>query len=605
MTPELAWYWHRLRAMSPGELAGRAWAVGARWAYPVPVHRDQPTDTDPVGRWPMLEDRSEAPAELRDRVAEEASRIRSGRWLVFGWREIVVSTPPDWERDYLADALTGENRPAETRNVWEINRWSEMVVLTQNAWLNQRPEDARLAQEWLNDWCDRNPRDGRINWKSPLEGGLRLINFAWIDTLVRACGDGDLTTAQSALARRVLPRHAWWVWRHRSRGSSANNHLLGELAGLVVAARRWPWLASVAAPAERLWSLLASEILQQFAADGGNREQALHYHQFAWELAWQAHLAMGGSRLDVADRLREAARFYCDVGGEAETWDFGDSDDGQVTPLVSDRRRSVEEWRGWWLGQKSGAALRFWLGSPPNVSHLASTGWRVYPSSGQAVQTGNGWKARLDGSPLGWGRLAAHGHLDAMHLSLWLEGAAVIVDPGTGAYRGDPRLRARLAGWEMHNGAVPVASHSDPRRAGAFLWRRHHPPPHVSVQGRDCVVRLILGGRSISRSVCYQDITDEWRVTDMAADEGEYVVRWRLAPGWAPAAIAPRRIVFARSGVGSVELTVSEDAAEGCELGEGEVSRHFGGVQRAPVVAIRFRRRLVSHWKRLSPEPAP
>ena len=56
-------------------------------------------------------------------------------------------------------------------------------------------------------------------------------------------------------------------------------------------------------PAQRVWKLLEREILHQFAADGGNKEQALHYHLFAWEMSWHAGLAAGGLKGEVLERL--------------------------------------------------------------------------------------------------------------------------------------------------------------------------------------------------------------------------------------------------------------------------------------------------------------
>ena len=44
--------------------------------------------------------------------------------------------------------------------------------------------------------------------------------------------------AQDRIAQDFVPTHAWWVWRKRSFGSSANNHLIGELTALVMVTKR-------------------------------------------------------------------------------------------------------------------------------------------------------------------------------------------------------------------------------------------------------------------------------------------------------------------------------------------------------------------------------
>jgi hypothetical protein len=608
----LRWYWYRMRAMDSTEIADRVLAKARQWTEQSAsrVLIDFDTET-PVDTCPQLPDRRDAPDSLLEAISDEAASIRGGQWLLFGWNEVQVPDPPIWHRDYMNGLETPIGvksrhlnhrlgNGADARCVWETNRWGQMVSLAQNAWLNGVLDDARLAQRWLLDWCEKNPRGMGINWCSTLEAGLRLVNFCWIDALVRGCDDSELTTVQSQLAQQVVPSHAWWAWRYRSFGSSANDHLIGELAGLVLAARRWPSLARVTCSGDHAWELMSSEVLRQFAEDGGNREQALHYHHFALELGWQAQRVMVGARRPSAERLGEAARFFCDLVHEREPWHFGDSDDAHVTPLTFRRCTALAEWRAWLLGQEQGAALRFWLGEPPpQVFPVRAGEWGVYPLTGLAVQEVNDWKARVDGSPLGFGRMAAHGHLDAMHLSLWDGERALVVDPGTGAYYGDPEVRTKLASWELHNGALPLSGRARPHRAGPFIWVDHHPAPHLVLNGEGCLVRFVWDGHSVERTVRYSLDADAWVVTDQTEDEQPHVVRWRLAPEWHMVSRRASELTIGHVMGGAVQLTVESDDLIGCEVGEDMVSPHFGDLRRGLVITVTFTRRVVSHWQRL------
>ncbi|HKE91397.1 MAG TPA: heparinase II/III family protein [Gemmatimonadales bacterium] len=597
-------YWYRLRAMDPSEVAHRVLDQAMRWAEPASRRSLAQVRLPNRGSaFPQLPDRLNAPPSLRAAIRDAAKSIRSGRWVLFGWREVDMPDPPDWQRDYAHDP--GRAAGSEPRNVWEINRWSELVRLAQNAWLNQEREDARLVQRWLNDWCARNPVGVGVNWRSGLEAGVRLVNFCWIDALIRGCGDAALRTAQLRLAQQIVPAHAWWVWRRRSFGSSANNHLIGELAGLVLAARRWPAVSRVCGSAERAWEMLSRELLRQFAADGGNREQALHYHLFAWELAWQAHRVMGRFHGAVAERLRAAGQFWCDHAHTSEPWDFGDSDDAQVTPFTAGIGSARNEWKTWLTGGAS-PALHFWLGRAPQIPALRAGSWRVYRESGLAVQDAGGWKARLDASPLGWGRLAAHGHLDALHVSLWDGARALVVDPGTGAYLGDRSVRDRLASWEWHNGPIPQFGLSRPRRRGAFVWSDHHDAPELSVDGATAVARRYDGGAPVTRCVRYASDAGAWTIEDRTPPGVPYVVRWRLAPAWRALPCKQGVVALAHAGGEQVRLTLAADQLQRCDVSEDVVAPHFGRLERAPVITVTFRDRLVSHWQRGgSPLPAP
>src|SRR5437660_2307981 len=345
---------------------------------------------------------------------------------------------------------------------------------------------------------------------------MRLVQFTWIDALLNSvlpassrqvssreapnCPrdaasplDGrDANPVLAKLRRESLPMHVWFAWRYRSFGSSANNHLIGELAGLILAVARWPELRRWATSLDRLQRLWEREVLLQFAKDGGNREQALNYHWFSWEFCWQARAALLAagrkSSCDVEERLRRAARFYWEVQARREPWDYGDSDNGWVTPFFAREHSALIEWRDWLSRSttNAGAALDYWLGDPPEFSPqlgrsdpahtVRRSDWWVYPGSGLGICESGFWWLRWDLSPLGYLTTAAHGHLDALHLSIWFNGVALVVDPGTGAYYADRNLRAWLASRGAHNGPDP-RRWKCPGRLGAFLWASDHRLP--------------------------------------------------------------------------------------------------------------------------------
>src|SRR5262249_30432003 len=86
-------------------------------------------------------------------------------------------------------------------------------------------------------------------------------------------------------------QHARFVRAHFSLYSSANNHLIGEAAGLFVAALTWPYWPESAAWRDAAHAILERETLIQNAPDGVNREQATSYQQFELDLLLIALLA--------------------------------------------------------------------------------------------------------------------------------------------------------------------------------------------------------------------------------------------------------------------------------------------------------------------------
>lgn len=559
----LSWYWHRLRAMSPAELGGH----GRRKLHQVidrlsSGRRFQTAEALPPGSsFPALPAPEKTPDLLRAALRKDAADIQQGRWIAFGFMELRVDHPPRWHKDYVAgvDLVTAKpalklhhrlEGKADIKLIWEPNRWYSLVRLAQAAYLLKERAAAALCLYLLEDWVQKNPPYFGWNWVSGLESGLRLVQFAWLDALLSAALAGDTEGQRSfneRLARvrgRVLRPHLWFTWRDRSFGSSANNHLIGELSGLIVALTRWPDLERWATSRSTLQKLWEREVLTQFAPDGGNREQALNYHLFSWEFCWQTRLALlaAGCSVspDVEERLQAAASYFVSVQAQEQPWDYGDSDSAYVTPLFADWRRATPEWRQWLENSDPSPAIRFWLGKPPptlaSPSPATPAGaWRVFPHSGMAVARVDHWFLRWDLSPLGYLATAGHGHCDALHLSVWYRGEPFLIDPGTGAYHADRPLRDYLASWDAHNGPHP-ADLKFPERRGAFLWSGQHETPHWEAHPDGALSAELKVPRGVMRRTIRRlKPGNGWQIDDQfdpaaAGATDPIEVFWQLAP---------------------------------------------------------------------------
>ena len=141
--------------------------------------------------------------------------------------------------------------------IWELNRLHQLVLLALAArWTGcEAYRDAIDAQ--TRSWQEQNPFMYGLNWKSPLEAGIRLISWAVAMVVMPLLRQ---TIGENILVDSVY-QHQYFIRAFYSKHSSANNHLIGEMAGLYMGTIFWPGCRESAS-----WHSFARRMLQQALA---------------------------------------------------------------------------------------------------------------------------------------------------------------------------------------------------------------------------------------------------------------------------------------------------------------------------------------------------
>lgn len=260
--PSLVWHLRRLRAMSTGELAWRAatrlsdaglWGRLALRLEPRPRVSDRTevrACAEPgfrvcdvsVGEWAFQERGEER--EWRDRLIAQAEQIACHRLSFLGLADVRLGDPIDWNRDHgsgrkapLRFAPLVDYRDyrvtGDAKLVWEPNRHHHLAVLGRAFRATGDVRYASAVVEQIESWLEQCPFGRGLNWRSPLELAIRLINWVWAIDLIRESG-----LVAGEFGRRLRGAaflHLWEITRKYSRGSSANNHRIGEAAGVLIA----------------------------------------------------------------------------------------------------------------------------------------------------------------------------------------------------------------------------------------------------------------------------------------------------------------------------------------------------------------------------------
>jgi hypothetical protein len=504
--------WNRLRCMTPAELAfrvvravqARAERYGALGRLRVPA-AELAQSFHPWVCIPSSTDVS--------RYVAAADRIASGMLDVFALRGVDLGQPPRWNRDPksgiqapLAFGKTLDYRDpdlvGDIKYLWEPNRHLHLVTLAQAYAMSGNAGYFHDLAEQLDSWFLACPRGLGPNWASALEAGIRLISWsiAWQLIGGASCRQFDSSRHAGLRARwlRSVFEHAEFIRGWLSLHSSANNHLIGELAGLFVAGVTWPHWKRAALWADTAQRLLEREALAQNAPDGVNREQAVSYHRFVVDLLIFCLLAgsANGRRFSAEYAARiEAMLDYLasimDAGGNVPQ--FGDADDGEIARLAQDEGfspyRSLLATGALLFARgdfklKAGALddkTRALVGPKADEQYAALDAKKTrlpprrgFPEGGYYVlgcdfDTPAEIRLVVDAGALGYRSIAAHGHADALSFTLSAGGQELLIDPGTYAYHTHGAWRQYFRGTSAHN-TVRIDGLDQSVQGGNFLW---------------------------------------------------------------------------------------------------------------------------------------
>ncbi len=519
---DLEWRLQRLSKMSTSEVR---WRISEhvrrrRWAsrQVVPgnppqtwsllaAHEEAPWNSirDPQFRsFPSAEMRQVVPFEVRQRVIEAADEILAGRWEVLGASRLDMEDP-----DWFFDPVTGRRAPqvdycfkvnhrsedvtGNVKQIWELSRMHHLTVLAAAFSLSDDDRYAERAGLHLRSWWTQNPFLSGIHWTSGIEAGIRLISWVWVRRLL----DGWAGAADLFERNQVARAQIWWHLHYldsfRSQGSSANNHVIAEVAGQLVGALAFDWFDESERWGEEAAHVLERELRNNTFPSGVNREMAFDYHGFVTELAVVAAAEASWSGRPLSPDLWASLYSMFDV--VAATVDVhlraprqGDGDNG--TALVIDPP-AAERWPGllalgaalfdppaWWPTVEptvTSTLLGSMAGRHPSArsdlrpSHYPDAGMsllRSSPSDGKEI-----W-CRCDAGPHGFLSIAAHAHADALAIEVRHDGVDVLADPGTYCYHGEPSWRRYFRSTLAHN-TIEVGGQDQSNSGGPFMWTRH------------------------------------------------------------------------------------------------------------------------------------
>jgi hypothetical protein len=436
----------------------------------------------------------------QEKIVTIAQNWINHRGRLFELSDILLDDPIAWHRDYSSSIVSPvkysgfiNHRDAtqigDVKYIWELNRLQHLVLLALAVMWTKNDIYIEEIEKHMFSWCLQNPFMRGINWKSPLEVGIRLISWAFVAFLTQ--GSKRMEKFFQQTLRETIYQHQVFIRKFFSKHSSANNHLIGEMAGLYVATVWWPWYRESQVWRRFAKRKLVEEISRQVNDDGVGKELATEYQLFILEfflLTGTLGQAIGDPFPSIYwQQIRSMCKFLHAISDRHGNLPmFGDGDSGQVVGLPESPWERIHIFArmrykspGYVDRKETRARLLFWGQMPYEIPFPQEPQYipdlQIFPQGGYCALAADRSSEQemlivFDVGLLGLPPLYAHGHSDA--LSFWLSygGCEFLIDPGTFSYYTHEVWRAYFRSTAAHN-TIRIDGEDQSIPGGRFLWR--------------------------------------------------------------------------------------------------------------------------------------
>lgn len=419
-------------------------------------------------------------APQADRIVQHAEELLKGRidifdavhemsWTSMPWHQdwrTGGSWPPQYFRDF---SHHGSQVPGEVKFPWELSRMNWLVPLIQAALISGREEYRNCAIDGVRLWEAANPVAFSVNWH-PMECAMRILNLAHAAMMMAT--DATTRPEHALPLLRQIALQGEFLARNIEYTTLRSNHFAANLAGLAMAghATGGQW------PGARRWLRYAHdhtcpEIMTQFHPDGVQFEGSVSYHRLVTELFLLTALILAKEKMPVPeqnlDRLHQACRYSAAYLRPDHTApNCGDNDGARVlcfdSAPISDHRALIALGGALFLDRRlqslgGPTAAAAWLGARPFVTGNggcdapAASGTEYFPDAGVLTCRSGGNYLFADYGGVGLCGRGGHGHNDVFSFELYLDGHAVVIDPGCPSYTGDLALYNQYRATAAHN----------------------------------------------------------------------------------------------------------------------------------------------------------
>ena len=493
-----------------------------------------------------------------ENIIIEANDYLNHKWSFFG-AEYVNEGDIKWHFDHInkKTALKKFSFSINHRNyeevgnikvIWEKNRHHHLTIMAMAYFLTKDEKYAKEVVEQINHWIKDNPFLIGVNWTHPLENGIRLISWVYCERFLRGSEYYDILFNKNSLFWLSVYQHQKFILKTYSIGSSANNHLIGEMAGLFISSTFWPYFKESKRWIDYSKKKLEKEIVRQSFNSGVNKEMAFGYQIFAYEFLLLAYLVAREYKNFFSEVFKEYLKKNATVISELTSIyqgipNYGDGDEGMAVQL-----QDINGGRISWLMEitnslfpelvlnfKSGTLPAAMLGYSAINNNSIPLDFETidYKDAGIFIFHRNINELKVSvlfkAGPFGFGSIAAHSHADSLSFTMNVNGVSFFVDPGTFCYHTDLEFRKYFRSTKAHN-TLCLDNLDQSEQLGPFLWGKKAQTFVQEFSPSNNYIKAYHTGYKHLPAVHTREIEldDKLKISDKISGKGQHLLDFRF-----------------------------------------------------------------------------
>jgi len=472
----------------------------------------------------------------------------------FGWLPIDTDSPPNWLQSIISNSVADNNEHwsqlddfslniGDIKTVWELSRFDWAPHFSVQYLKSNDSEILNKLNDWLNDWCQKNPINQGINWKCGQEASIRILHLAATSYLINTN-----TPISSPLAQLIYQHLLRIVPTMPYAMAQDNNHGTSEAAAVYIGCLLLENHSDFSDTKQiKKWIVKGQYWLENRAnklinADGAFSQNSVNYHRLMLDSMsltefFRQQYKKAKFHKSFYQKMQKAC-FWLFLMTDKKTGRvpiLGANDGAQILPITPcdylDYRPSVQWAQAIFLGYypytKNGSYQQLATLFPPKtVSNVPlKIPSNIFLSSSFHMLRNDKARCYLRTPDAKF----RPGCSDALHLDFWLGEQNILISTGSYSYNCEKKLQDYFPSVKAHN-TVQFDRGEQMPRLSRFLYN-------------DWIKTKILSKSSYSISAYYRNTKKYTHLRTLnlsntkliikdsvSGFKNQTVLRWHLAP---------------------------------------------------------------------------